>query len=192
MACRSSGGRSPRCPDLVLSPVDIAMRTGTNTDRRDVGSIPLPLAPVRHLAGEWLSSVTTRARGGSIRPPRVVLVDDERLVRDLLRGRLEGDGFDVVDEAAIANAAITTASLDQPDLVILGVVLSAEVGTEIIAAVRETVPDADIIVDTAATSPILAAAARRAGATEVIGKAEGHVRVLHAVWRVSLRRYLSD
>ncbi len=119
---------------------------------------------------------------------KVMLVDDERLVLDLLRSRLEGDGFSVVAESVSAKASIALALVHEPDLIILDVLMPGVAGTEVLPALREASPRADVIVYTALDSPAVLQVARDGGAAAVIDKADGHTRLMQEVSRVALRR----
>ncbi len=79
--------------------------------------------------------------------PRVLVVDDEEPIRRLVRGYLEGDGFDVV-EAADGPAALATARSTRPDVVILDVMLPGLDGIEVCRRLR-TFSDAFVLMLTA-------------------------------------------
>ncbi len=79
--------------------------------------------------------------------PRVLVVDDEEPIRRLVRGYLEGDGYDVV-EAADGPAALVTARSTRPDVVILDVMLPGLDGIEVCRQLR-TFSDAFVLMLTA-------------------------------------------
>jgi DNA-binding response OmpR family regulator len=64
----------------------------------------------------------------------VLVVDDEPLIRALLRTVFVQEGYDVI-EAGDRRAAMT-AMADRPDLVLLDVMLDGESGLDVLAAVR--------------------------------------------------------
>lgn len=73
---------------------------------------------------------------GAPRLARVLVVDDERPIRRLLRVVLEGEGYEVL-EAKDAGSALHTAAADRPDLIILDLGLPDGDGVEVIHRVRE-------------------------------------------------------
>jgi response regulator NasT len=121
-------------------------------------------------------------------PLRILLVDDERLVRDLLRSRLEGEGFEVVDEADRAKTAVALALIHQPDLVSLDLLMPGVGGIDIIETLRDASEDTSVIVYTALDSPAAVAAAEEAGALAVVDKAGGHLPLLDEIRRLELAR----
>src|ERR1017187_2831920 len=78
---------------------------------------------------------------------RVLVVDDEPHIRDVLRGYLEADGF-AVSEAADGEEAVRQVRQDAPDLVLLDVMLPGIDGLEALRQVR-TFSDVYVIVGTA-------------------------------------------
>ncbi len=69
--------------------------------------------------------------------PRLLVVDDEPQIVELLRSYLERDGFDV-DEAADGEAALDLFRRLRPDLVILDLMLPRLDGREVCRRIRET------------------------------------------------------
>ncbi len=69
--------------------------------------------------------------------PRILVVDDEPQIVELLRSYLRRDGFDV-EEAADGEAALAAMPRVQPDLVILDLMLPRLDGREVCRRIRET------------------------------------------------------
>jgi DNA-binding response OmpR family regulator len=69
--------------------------------------------------------------------PRILVVDDEAQIVDLLRSYLRRDGFEV-DEAADGEAALAAAARLRPDLIILDLMLPRMDGREVCRRIRET------------------------------------------------------
>jgi DNA-binding response OmpR family regulator len=69
--------------------------------------------------------------------PRILVVDDEPQIVDLLRSYLRRDGFDV-DEAGDGEAALAACARRIPDLVILDLMLPKVDGREVCRRIRET------------------------------------------------------
>jgi two-component system, OmpR family, KDP operon response regulator KdpE len=71
-----------------------------------------------------------------IKPPRVLVVDDEVQIRRLLRRCLERQGYEIV-EAATAEQGIDQAIRTQPHLVLLDLGLPDTDGLEVLQRIRE-------------------------------------------------------
>jgi DNA-binding response OmpR family regulator len=72
---------------------------------------------------------------GSLRSPRILVVDDEAPILDLVRGYLERDGFEVATAAdGLAGLAVVRAT--NPDVVILDVMLPGLDGIEVCRQIR--------------------------------------------------------
>jgi DNA-binding response OmpR family regulator len=69
------------------------------------------------------------------RPTRILVVDDEPTVREMVGLNLRADGYDVV-YAADGNAALETARAAHPDLVVLDVMLPGIDGFEVCRTLR--------------------------------------------------------
>jgi DNA-binding NarL/FixJ family response regulator len=120
--------------------------------------------------------------------PTILLVDDERLIRDLLRRRLEADGYAVIDEADNAKTAVALAYVHQPDLVVLDVLMPGLSGIEVIRALRDVSQDLQVIVYTALDAPSITTAAQAAGAAAVVDKADGHTKLLGLIATITAAR----
>jgi DNA-binding NarL/FixJ family response regulator len=83
------------------------------------------------------------------RPIRVVIADDEPDIRMLLRIQLEHEGFDIVGEAHDGRAAIESCSAEEPDVVILDLLMPGMNGFEAIPMLRRRMPEVAIVAYTA-------------------------------------------
>ena len=98
----------------------------------------------------------------------VLVVDDDRRVRDLVRLALEEEGF-AVTTAADGDEAIALASAERPGLLVLDLTLPRADGFAVAEAMRQAHGDAlPIVVVTADGSP--AEKARRIGAVGFLRK----------------------
>ncbi|MER6220688.1 response regulator transcription factor [Streptomyces sp. 900105755] len=69
--------------------------------------------------------------------PRALVVDDEPKIRDIVRRFLAADGF-AVTEVADGPAALRAVADEQPDLIVLDVMLPGLDGVEVLRRLRET------------------------------------------------------
>lgn len=100
---------------------------------------------------------------------RVLVVDDDRLVRMTLRLKLEGEGY-AVDEASTAEEAVRRLSTFGYDLVVTDLDLAGESATEVVRHAKALDPHVRVIVLTAAAEDAEAREAMRAGANTVLLK----------------------
>ena len=98
-------------------------------------------------------------------PVRLLVVDDHSLFRRGLIALLSADGrFEVVGEAADANAAQTAARRLQPDLILLDNHMPGVQGVDAIAGLKEVAPQARILMLTVSENVQDMATGLRAGA----------------------------
>lgn len=105
-----------------------------------------------------------------VAPPSVVLVDDSREVRGLVRRLLESTGFDVVGEGGDGDEAILLAHRHQPDLLLLDTSMPTVDGIEALPAILALSPTTKVVIFTGFEEPRLAIRARGLGAADVVEK----------------------
>jgi DNA-binding response OmpR family regulator len=113
------------------------------------------MEPGRAAAGEPVApfgNLPDSARMGSIQQPRVLVVDDEVPILELVRGYLEREGF-TVDTAADGPAGLEAVRVGNPDVVILDVMLPGLDGIEVCRQLR-TFSDAYVLMLTARSEEI--------------------------------------
>lgn len=104
------------------------------------------------------------------RPVRVLVVDDDAGVRDVLRQELELLGF-AVEEAASAAAARTHFRSGDPfELVLCDIDMPGERGTELLAWIKQTDPDASVVMVTGISDAPTAVGAMLNGASDYVCK----------------------
>lgn len=83
---------------------------------------------------------------------RVLVVDDVDLFRTGLSAALQGAGFSVCGEAADAEAAISLAEVEQPDLVVLDILMPGISGLDAVEKITAVAPGSSIVMLTASES----------------------------------------
>ncbi len=100
---------------------------------------------------------------------KVLIVDDSSLARRTVRAMLEEMGH-VVEEASDGAQALERFYLQQPDLVMLDMVMSGMYGLEVLTKIRQLNPEARVIVITADIQDSTKEQVRAAGAAAFINK----------------------
>jgi DNA-binding response OmpR family regulator len=91
-----------------------------------------------------MSMALSAARGAS-RKPRVLIVDDDPLIRDLVRAVLEDASYDL-DEASSGEEALRVASRRPPDVVLLDVMMPGLNGFEVAEQMKRDAKTSDAVV----------------------------------------------
>ncbi len=102
--------------------------------------------------------------------PSVVLVDDSKEVRAVVRRLLQSAGFDVVGEAADGDEGIILAYRQQPEILLLDTSMPKVDGIEALPAILALSPETRVVMFTGFEEPGLAARARELGAVDFIEK----------------------
>jgi CheY-like chemotaxis protein len=76
--------------------------------------------------------------------PRILVVDDETIVRETIQSWLEREGFDVIS-APDGHSALEAVGVSAIDLVIIDIFLPGMGGLEVIGALRKRMPSVPII-----------------------------------------------
>ena len=119
-------------------------------------------------------------------PARLLVVDDEAMILELLSGSLRFAGFEVVTAASGAEAVRAVAS-SPPDLVLLDVMLPDGDGFEVAGRIRSACPDVPVIFLTARDAVADRVTGFHAGADDYVTKPFSLDEVLGRV-RAVLRR----
>src|ERR1700678_3127089 len=133
----------------------------SNQSDRCVGAIgPIflttPVSPPSSLSGhgchsvdvQRISRLTMHGVVMSVPAARLLVVDDEATILELLSGSLRCAGDEVVTAASGAEA-VREAAASRPDLVLLDVMMPGGDGFEVVRRVRDTTPDVPVIFLTA-------------------------------------------
>jgi len=105
----------------------------------------------------------------SCRPVRLLIVDDEDMMRNFLREVLNEEGYDI-DLAASGDEAVKRLEQDHFDIVLTDIVMPGMDGLGVVAAARELPTDVDVIVMTGYASMETAVESMKLGAADYITK----------------------
>jgi len=120
---------------------------------------------------------------------RVMIVDDDRTTRRIMRHWLERDGYEVVDVATAAEAV--DADL-QPTVACVDLGLGADSGLDVMRRLKARNPNLGVVIVTARSDASTAVEAMRAGAYDYVTKPIDRERLLTSVRRAAEHRRLLD
>ena len=113
-------------------------------------------------------------------PVRVLVVDDEPVVRDAIRRVLEAEGMQVA-LASSGEEALHDDALTDCELLLCDLMLPGMSGIEVVRAVRARRPDLPIVAITGYATGEVRAAAEAAGASDFLSKPFDHSELLDRV-----------
>ena len=127
----------------------------TDPRREDVDAI---LAAVPRLA-EVVERIRTMGMTSEVRPARILLVEDEPAVRELLRHALTRRGYQVETGCTGDEGMALCESLEPPDLLITDLILPGATGAAIAERLRQRAPGVKVLLMSGyAEHPLLDAA----------------------------------
>lgn len=101
---------------------------------------------------------------------RVLVADDARFMRQLIREIIEPEGFEVVGEAADGRAVVEEFSRLQPDVVTMDIVMPKRSGIDAAKEILALDPGARIVMVSALGQEALVMEALQAGAADYVVK----------------------
>ena len=133
----------------------------------------------------------THRGGAAATQPRILVVDDDAELAELLGVRLMASGYDVTSELG-AQRALARVGRERIDAVLLDLRLADGDGLDVLSAIRERSPDLPVIILTAHGTIDTAVEAMRRGAYGFLTKPfldhELVQKLGHAIENVELRR----
>jgi DNA-binding NtrC family response regulator len=121
---------------------------------------------------------------------RILIIDDEEVLRDVLQAVLEREGFEVL-LAATGEEGLSIIDTDEVDLVILDMMLPGISGIETLRSIKETHPHLGVIIITAYSSIDGAIEAMKQGAFHYVPKPFKNEEVVLTVKKALEQRRLS-
>ncbi len=117
----------------------------------------------------------------------VAIVDDNDMMRAILRGMLRGEAFDVVGEARNGTLAVDLAERLKPDIICMDVMMPEKNGLEAMAEIKAARPETQIVMITSNADPETVQDAIQNGAAGFIIKPFNAARVLDTLEKVAAR-----
>jgi len=117
----------------------------------------------------------------------VVIVDDNDMMRTVLRSILRGEEYDVVGEARNGALAVEIVERMKPDIVCMDVLMPEKNGLEAMAEIKQTLPETEFIMITGSADPETVQDAIMNGACGFIVKPFNAARVLDALKKAAGR-----
>jgi len=117
----------------------------------------------------------------------VMIVDDNDMMRAILRGLLRGDDYEVIGEARNGNIAIEMAERLKPDVICMDVMMPEKNGLEAMAEIKASRPETEFVMITGNTDPDTVQEAIMNGAGGFIVKPFNAARVLDTLQKVAAR-----
>ena len=101
---------------------------------------------------------------------RLLVVDDVPLFRAGLTSALNGAGYDVIGEAADGESAVAVAESEQPDIVLLDILMPGMSGIDVLGKIKAVSPTSEVLLLTGSESEEDLVSAIRGGARGYILK----------------------
>lgn len=117
----------------------------------------------------------------------IMIVDDNDMMRSILRSRLRGEAFDVIGEARNGVIAVEMAERLKPDIVCLDVVMPEKNGLEALCEIKAARLETEVVMITSNADPETVQESIQNGASGFIIKPFNAARVLDTLEKVAGR-----
>ena len=101
---------------------------------------------------------------------KILIVDDSRTSRKILKGILEGEGYEIVGEATNGQEGYEKYIELKPDVVTMDITMPVLDGIEALKKIKGDHPDAKVVMVTAAGQKTKMVEAVQSGASEFVSK----------------------
>ena len=117
----------------------------------------------------------------------IMIVDDNDMMRAILRGMLRGEEYDVIGEARNGSAAVEMAERLKPDIICMDVVMPEKNGIEALSEIKATRPQTEFVMITGNADPETVQDSIQNGASGFIIKPFNAAKVLDTLHRVAVK-----
>jgi two-component system chemotaxis response regulator CheY len=111
----------------------------------------------------------------------IIIVDDNDMMRSILRGMLRGDEYEVIGEARNGMVAVEIAERLTPDIICMDIVMPEKDGLTALSEIKTANPKIEIVMITSNTDPETVREAIQNGASGFIVKPFNTARVLDTI-----------
>lgn len=115
----------------------------------------------------------------------IVLVDDNDMMRAILRSMLRGDEYEVIGEARNGLTAVDIADRLKPDIVCLDVVMPEKDGLTALREIKAARPETEVVMITSNADPETVQESIQNGASGFIIKPFNAARVLDTLKKIT-------
>jgi two-component system chemotaxis response regulator CheY len=119
----------------------------------------------------------------------VIIVDDNDMMRGILRGMLRGDEYEVIGEARNGVAAVDIADRLKPDIICLDVMMPEKNGIDALCEIKVARPETEVVMITSSADPETVQQAIQNGASGFIVKPFNAAKVLDTLALVSAKKH---
>jgi two-component system chemotaxis response regulator CheY len=117
----------------------------------------------------------------------IIIVDDNDMMRSILRGMLRGEEYEVIGEARNGVAAVDIANRLKPDIICLDVMMPEKDGIEALCEIKVARPETEVVMITSSSDPETVQGAIQNGASGYIVKPFNAARVLDTLAHISAK-----
>ena len=118
---------------------------------------------------------------------RVVIVDDNDMMRSILRGILRGEAYEVIGEARNGLQAVEVAERLKPDIICMDVMMPEMSGIEAMGKIRTDRPETEVVMITSNADPETVQDSIMNGASGFIVKPFNAAKVLDTLFFIVLK-----
>lgn len=115
----------------------------------------------------------------------IIIVDDNDIMRSVLRGMLRGDKYEVIGEARNGTLAVELAKRVTPDIVCLDVIMPEKDGLSALAEIKQAHPAIEVVMITSNADPETVRESIQNGASGFIVKPFNTARVLDTMEKIA-------
>jgi two-component system chemotaxis response regulator CheY len=123
-----------------------------------------------------------------IKRSTVIIVDDNDMMRGILRGMLRGEEYEVIGEGRNGVVAVDIAERLKPDVICLDVMMPEKDGIQALCEIKAANPGIEVIMITSSSDPETVQGAIQNGASGYIVKPFNAAKVLDTLARIIARK----
>lgn len=115
----------------------------------------------------------------------IIVVDDNDMMRSILRSILRGDEYEVIGEARNGALAVELAERLKPDIICMDIIMPEKDGLTALSEIKAASPKIEIVMITSNTDPETVRGSIQNGASGFIVKPFNTARVLDTIEKIA-------